>query len=343
MFSVVVPLWNKRHTIEATIASALAQTWRDFELIVIDDGSTDGGMALLDRFDDSRIRRLTQSNAGPGCARNAGLRAARNDWIAFLDADDIWLPDHLAELARVRARYPDSGLIAASFARISEPRARLATASGQDRIEVIDYLDLAGRSESLFTTSSAAIPRDTYRLLGGFTDAPVGQDIEYWVRIALHRPIAVSSRVTTYYVFGTGGISETLRSPCLGRTLRRAGDIAPCVETVLESCRRIASAERRHTIDCFIDRQFQYCVRHSARIGDFRTLRALPPLFPRPPSFEDRLIVAAARLPAPVARAAYRAGFRLKHLARALRRALRPPLRVRGPGSASADRRRAGG
>jgi glycosyltransferase involved in cell wall biosynthesis len=335
MFSVVVPLWNKRHTVEATIASALAQTWSDFELIVVDDGSTDGGMALLDRFDDRRIRRIIQSNAGPGGARNAGLRVARGEWIAFLDADDIWLPDHLAELARVRSRHPDSGLIAASFLCKPEPQAWFTPASGHDRIEVVDYLERA----MLFTTSSVAISKDTYRSLGGFTDAPIGQDIEYWARIALQRPIAVSSRVTTYYLLGTGGISETLRSPCFGRAVHRAADIAPCVETLLEGYCRIASAERRRIVDRFIDRQFQYCVRRSARIGDYRTLRALPPLFLRPPAFEDRLIVAAARLPAPLAQFAYRVGFGLKRLIRALRRT----DRVTAPGWRAAGRRHAGG
>src|SRR5690242_1528127 len=102
MFSVVIPLWNKRPWIAATLASALAQSWRDFEMIVVDDGSTDGSMEEVARFDDPRIRRLSQARQGPGAARNTAIRAARHDWFAFLDADDLWLPDHLEELNRIR-------------------------------------------------------------------------------------------------------------------------------------------------------------------------------------------------------------------------------------------------
>jgi len=129
MFSIVVPLWNKRHTVAATLASALAQTWRDFELIIVDDGSTDGGMEETARFDDPRIRRLRQENKGPGAARNAAIRAARHDWFAFLDADDLWLPDHLAELDRIRRRCPDAGRPAR---RTSRPAGRTA-GSGRAR------------------------------------------------------------------------------------------------------------------------------------------------------------------------------------------------------------------
>jgi len=227
MFSVVIPLWNKRHTVAATVAGALAQTWGGFELIVVDDGSTDGSMAMLDRFDDPRIRRIGQANSGPGAARNRGMAAARHDWIAFLDADDLWLPDHLAELDRIRLRYPDAGLIGSSFdVRLRDARRPVAQPR-QVRIERVDYLERVGRGEVLFHTSSAAISRRTYQALGGFCDAPVGQDIEYWTRIGLDRPMAVSNRVTSIYVSGTGGITDTLRSPCRGRELREAGDIAP--------------------------------------------------------------------------------------------------------------------
>src|ERR1051325_11534551 len=115
MFSVVVPLWNNRATVRETVASALAQHFADFELIVVDDGSTDGSVETLAGMDDPRLRIVRQANAGPGPARNAGIAAARADWIAFLDADDLWLPDHLAELDRVRTRFPDAGLIGTAY------------------------------------------------------------------------------------------------------------------------------------------------------------------------------------------------------------------------------------
>ena len=116
MFSIVMPVWNKEEYVAATLTAALAQSFADFELIVVDDGSADRSMAIVRGFDDPRIRILVQANAGPGRARNAGIAAARHDWIAFLDADDLWLPDHLDELDRIRSRHPEAGLIGTAFA-----------------------------------------------------------------------------------------------------------------------------------------------------------------------------------------------------------------------------------
>jgi|GEM_PF-1100331 len=346
MFSIVMPVWNKRPYLAATVASALAQSWRDFELIVVDDGSTDGGMAALARFDDPRIRCLAQPNRGPGAARNTGMGAARHDWIAFLDADDLWMPDHLAELDRVRASFPDAGLIASSFLCTDLKGGYRMPHRPPGRIEAVDYFDRVGAGEAPFGTSSAAIPKSSFARLGGFCDAPIGQDVEYWVRIALERPIAVSSRITTVYQLGTGGIGDTLRSACLGRELRHAADIGPHMALVAEHYPKIRCPRRRRALDRYIDRQFQYCVRTSARIGDCRTLRAMPRLYPRAVQPADRLILAIARLPPALAIAAFRLGAGLKAAGRALRR--RPRLRLprlREPGSVPAGDRlgRAGG
>jgi glycosyltransferase involved in cell wall biosynthesis len=319
MFSIVVPLWNKRHTVAATLASALAQTWRDFELIIVDDGSTDGGMEVAARFDDPRIRRLRQANKGPGAARNAAIRAARHDWFAFLDADDLWLPDHLEELDRIRRRFPEAGLIGTKILRSDRHgRYRLPTRR-EGRIERVDYFDCAVRGTWPTTTSSAAIPRRTWEALGGFGDAPCGQDIEYWTRIALDLPVAVSRRATAVYVAGTGGICDTVRSPCLARELEHWGDICPSMGVLRDRQADRRSPELARSIDRFIDRQFRYSTRQAARLGDIRTLRALPRLYLRPPLLSDRLLLALARGPAPVARAGFAIGLKLKALMRALR------------------------
>ena len=158
MFSIVVPLWNKRHTVAATLASALAQTWSDFELIIVDDGSTDGGMEETARFDDPRIRRLSQANQGPGAARNAAIRAARHDWFAFLDADDLWLPDHLEELDRIRRRFPDTGLIGTKILRSDRHGRYRLPALREDRIERVDFFESAVQGTWTATTSSFGHP-----------------------------------------------------------------------------------------------------------------------------------------------------------------------------------------
>ncbi len=104
-FSVVVPLYNKGPHVAQTLASALAQTHAPHEIIVIDDASTDDGLAIVRAVGDARIRIIERGEPGPGgyAARNAGIMAASGEWIAFLDADDTWHRDHLGNLARVIA------------------------------------------------------------------------------------------------------------------------------------------------------------------------------------------------------------------------------------------------
>lgn len=104
-FSVVIPLFDKGPHVEGTVASALAQSLPPLEIIVVDDGSRDDGLAKVRAIDDPRIRIFERSPPGPGgyAARNLGVEQAKGEWIAFLDADDIWHPDHLRNLARAIA------------------------------------------------------------------------------------------------------------------------------------------------------------------------------------------------------------------------------------------------
>ncbi len=97
LVSVIVPLYNKASYVLRTLESVAAQTVTDFEVIVVDDGSSDGGEALVTNFPDSRFTLLRQKNAGPGAARNRGLREASAPYVAFIDADDVWLDEFLEE------------------------------------------------------------------------------------------------------------------------------------------------------------------------------------------------------------------------------------------------------
>lgn len=93
--SVIIPLYNKGKYIVRALDSVFAQTYQDFEVIVVDDGSTDNGLEIVQQYRDSRLRLIRQANAGPGAARNRGLKASKAPFVAFLDADDEWLPEFL--------------------------------------------------------------------------------------------------------------------------------------------------------------------------------------------------------------------------------------------------------
>lgn len=115
MISVVIPLYNKAHTIVNTLNTVLNQTYQNFEVVIINDGSTDNGVEIIKQnFNDSRIKIINQKNAGVSVARNRGVKEAKGDWIAFLDADDEWLPEYLSTLISALIHYPDAEMIGCS-------------------------------------------------------------------------------------------------------------------------------------------------------------------------------------------------------------------------------------
>src|SRR5262245_35254253 len=107
-FAVVVPLYNKRPHIARTLDSIFAQTEAPAEIFVVDDASTDGGLDEVVRLSDARLKILRRSEPGPGgyAARNMAVLRAQSDWIAFLDADDAWAPDHLATVRTTLSQAP---------------------------------------------------------------------------------------------------------------------------------------------------------------------------------------------------------------------------------------------
>ncbi|QAY77036.1 glycosyltransferase family 2 protein [Sphingosinicella sp. BN140058] len=197
MFSVVIPLYNKGAFIGRTVRSALAQSFQEFELIIVDDGSTDDGPAQVASFQDRRLRVIRQPNAGKGAARNLGMQKASRPWIAFLDADDYWFPDHLAELETMARLHPEAGLLSTSYAEGADPAASQPH-HGAD-IRPIDYLAEAARSVGIVWSSATAVRRDLANDLGGFGHWRTGEDLEYWMRVAMRAPVIKSDRVTAYY------------------------------------------------------------------------------------------------------------------------------------------------
>jgi glycosyltransferase involved in cell wall biosynthesis len=193
--SVVVPLFNKAKYIEQTIATVLAQTVQNYELVVVNDGSTDGGDLIVAAVKDSRIKLIHQENAGAGAARNRGIIESSSDFIALLDADDEWEPNHLEVLLDLRAEYPEAGLFATAC-RIVTNNCKVIPCIYQDHKGPIDFFRPEGYSKIFgkqIHTSSCAFNRDIIEKIGYFNTIKNAQDVDFFGRIALDYEVIYTS------------------------------------------------------------------------------------------------------------------------------------------------------
>ena len=118
--SIVIPLYNKEKFIARTLESVLAQTFKNFEVLIVNDGSTDSSVEVAKKYIDDRFRIINQKNSGVSAARNKGIKLARAKYIAFLDADDTWEPNFLSEIQRLIKKYPQAGLYGTGYRKINE-------------------------------------------------------------------------------------------------------------------------------------------------------------------------------------------------------------------------------
>lgn len=216
--TVVVPVYNNRDTVVEAIRSALRQVPPPTEVLVVDDGSTDGSAAAVrDAFGaEPSLRVIVQENAGPSRARNRGIAEAACPYLAFLDADDEWLPDKLALQGHVLASEPAVGLVACDWVR-ERPRAGgtggRAPAAPWSRLTYRDCLVL-----NRFQTSTVLMRTELARALGGFDAAVDGaEDWDLWVRAAqsagvvkLNRPLVVYRDVPTGYSKDVWRVYQTM-------------------------------------------------------------------------------------------------------------------------------------
>lgn len=250
MFSVVVPLFNKAEAITQAIDSVVAQSCGDWELIVIDDGSSDDSAAVVRARNDSRIKLIQQANAGVSAARNAGIAAGRGELIAFLDADDYWDKAHLANLHALLTSWPDAALYATAYNVVSSDgtsrRVQLRPAMPECGI-LEDYFADSVALEPPIQTSGVAVSRARIEHVGGFpVGVSAGEDLITWSRLACLGQIAYSTIATTYYRFNIGSAPRTARRPdyvgaALAELAVRYPERAPSIERYLAYWHRLAA------------------------------------------------------------------------------------------------------
>lgn len=220
--SVVIPLFNKAPYIERALRSVVSQTFTDFELIVVDDGSTDGGEKIAANFKDPRLRIIKQPNAGPGAARNRGLRDAKGEFVAFLDADDEWLPDYLCESVRLLDEHAANAAVVVSGylehpGDISRKQMwrRRGLRDGLTRMHSDTQPNVAIALLAYMTPCTTVARTEVLRDHGGFYErdhCAYGEDAHLWLKVLLNESVAVNLKPLARIHYEASGATQTRRS-----------------------------------------------------------------------------------------------------------------------------------
>lgn len=212
MFSVLIPLYNKEKYIHATIMSVLCQTFIDYEIIVVNDSSTDRSLEIVSQIKDERLKIYTKPNGGVSAARNFGIEKASHEYVAFLDADDMWNPTYLENVAKAINCFPSCGMILSGYKMfegeinnvVGIRNAKKVCPS--DMFAIQDYFEACFKVRTILGLTSAVCIKKV--LLDSF-ETPFkigincGEDADLWLRIACKTNVAYINRPLMLYRFAT--------------------------------------------------------------------------------------------------------------------------------------------
>lgn len=215
MISIVIPLYNKEEQIAHTLQSVFAQTFQDFEIVIVDDGSTDNSVKEVKKFDDPRVLLIQQSNAGVSAARNRGIEEANGELIAFLDADDEWMPEFLQTILQLKKIYFNCKVWATSYFNSWNGNLLPITLRKIPFFEesgiLTNYFKVATYSHPPICSISVAVDKQVLKSIGGFpVGIKSGEDLLTWARLAVETNIAYSTRPLAIYNMGEGYILSNL-------------------------------------------------------------------------------------------------------------------------------------
>ena len=222
-FSVVIPLYNKERDIEKTLKSVFTQTFQDFEVIIVNDGSTDKSGEIVQALQHPKVLFFDKKNEGVAPTRNFGVHKANAKYIAFLDADDYWHKDHLENLYQLINLYPNAEWYASAYEKQFSPSFISTMVSpilkkGTDWIgEVSDFFQNS-LVDCLAWTSALCFKKKFFQKLGGFDTSitmGAGEDTDLWVRAALSSNLIFSNQVTSRH--NLDGSNRISHSPTLKR------------------------------------------------------------------------------------------------------------------------------
>lgn len=202
-FSIIIPLYNKETFISETLKSIAKQSFTDYEVIIINDGSTDNSLSVVQQLKSEKIKVFQQKNQGVSAARNHGISVAKGQFIALLDADDTWYINHLEELKKQINKFPNAGLYCNNYEILySKSVKRNATfnfAYQKNCLIVKDFFK-ASIINSVAWTSAVAFSKEKFNSIGGFnTTLNTCEDLDLWLRLALKHDVAFNPTITMSY------------------------------------------------------------------------------------------------------------------------------------------------
>lgn len=211
--SIIIPTFNRRDYITTALDSVLAQSYKDYEIIIIDDGSSDDTKEVLKPYQNN-IRYFYQDNRGIPATRNKGIREAQGDYIAFLDSDDYWLPEKLKRQIECFKQNPHHGMVATRCSSITpDGRFRKKNRPGKSGWVLTDLF-----KANFIRTSSAMIKKECFEKVGLFDESlPECEEYDLWLRITKHYPIGFINEPLTVYTDNPRGVST---DSLAGRILR---------------------------------------------------------------------------------------------------------------------------
>lgn len=206
-FSVIMPLYNKAPYVRKAIESVLGQTYSDWELVVVDDGSNDNSAGIAQQTINgyANCRLIHQENSGVSMARNNGVDLSHGDYICFLDADDWWEPTFLEEMAGLIDEFPDAGIYGTNYTIVNENKrkTRVAPVGVPEGFEkgYINYCQAYSKNMGMpLWPGSVCIPRDVFVEMGGFPKGiSLGEDFILWIHIALKYKVAFFNKPLSNY------------------------------------------------------------------------------------------------------------------------------------------------
>lgn len=217
MISVVIPLYNKEQSIASSLQTVLKQTYQDFDIIIVDDGSTDHSVEEVEKVTDPRIRLIHQNNAGVSAARNRGIEEAKGEYIAFLDADDEWKPDYLKTQYKLTQKYPECSVFACNY-ELKKIQDKMTSAiicklpfESEEGI-LSNYFEVASYSHPPLWTSAVMVKKNAIQSIGGFpVGIKSGEDLLTWARLACRYSIAFYTIPLATFIFDEQHFNEDQR------------------------------------------------------------------------------------------------------------------------------------